>query len=102
MLCTVNAANQDQPLEVYRYFRDELGPAPHPVHPDRRNVRTTPASRRATRVTDRSVDPEAWGAFLVAVFDEWVRRDVGEVFVQMFDAALASWLDLPSSMCIFA
>ncbi|HTW07118.1 MAG TPA: anaerobic sulfatase maturase, partial [Acidimicrobiales bacterium] len=24
VLCTVNAANQDHPLEVYRFFRDEL------------------------------------------------------------------------------
>ena len=40
-------------------------------------------------------------AFLTTIFDEWVRRDVGEVFVQMFDAALASWLELPSTMCIF-
>ena len=53
------------------------------------------------RLQDRSVDPEAWGAFLGAVFDEWVVRDVGTVFVQMFDAALASWLGLPASMCIF-
>ena len=36
------------------------------------------------------------------MFDEWVVRDVGTVFVQMFDAALASWLGLPASMCIFA
>jgi uncharacterized protein len=100
VLCTVNAANQDRPLEVYRYFRDELG---------LRHIQFIPIVERENdngfqegdTVTDRSVDPAAWGAFLVAVFDEWVRRDVGEVFVQMFDAALASWLDLPSSMCIF-
>ena len=100
VLCTVNAANQDRPLEVYRYFRDELG---------LRHIQFIPIVERENdtgfqegdTVTDRSVDPAAWGAFLVAVFDEWVRRDVGEVFVQMFDAALASWLELPSSMCIF-
>ena len=45
--------------------------------------------------------PEQWGRFLMAVFDEWVRRDVGTVFVQMFDAALASWLGIVNSMCIF-
>jgi uncharacterized protein len=100
VLCTVNAANQDHALEVYRYFRDELG---------LRHVQFIPIVERENdtgfqegdTVTDRSVDPAAWGAFLITVFDEWVRRDVGEVFVQMFEAALASWLELPSSMCIF-
>jgi uncharacterized protein len=52
-------------------------------------------------VTERSVKPEQFGRFLVAIFDEWVRRDVGKVFVQTFDAALASWLG-QHSLCIFA
>ena len=54
------------------------------------------------QVTERSVGPEQWGRFLIAIFDEWVRRDVGKVFVQMFDAALASWVGAPASMCIFS
>ena len=80
VLCTVNAANQDHPLEVYRFFRDELGA---------RHIQFIPIVERdndtgfqeGDTVTDRSVDPEAWGAFLIAVFDEWVRHDVGTVFV---------------------
>lgn len=101
VLCTVNAANQDHPLEVYRYFRDALGV---------RHVQFIPIVERdndtgfqeGDQVTDRSVDPVKWGTFLTTVFDEWVARDVGTVFVQMFDAALASWLELPATMCIFA
>ena len=46
--------------------------------------------------------PEQWGRFLITIFDEWVRRDVGAVFVQMFDAALASWVGAPPAMCIFS
>lgn len=100
VLCTVNAANQDQPLEVYRYLRDQL---------QLRHIQFIPIVERSndsegqvgSTVTDRSVDPTAWGRFLIAVFDEWVRRDVGDVFVQIFDAALASWLGLASNMCIF-
>ena len=53
-------------------------------------------------MTDRSVDAEAYGRFLIAIFDEWVRRDVGSVFVQMFDTALASWYGEPGGLCIFA
>ena len=51
-------------------------------------------------VTERSVGSEQWGRFLIAIFDEWVKRDVGTVFVQMFDAALASWLGMQPPMCI--
>ncbi len=101
VLCTVHAGNQDRPLEVYRYFRDELGerfvqfiPIVEPVAPA--DGGEPPA------VTERSVDPDAWGRFLVSVFDEWLRRDVGEVFVQHFEAALASWLGVEPSLCIFA
>ena len=100
VLCTVNAANQDRALEVYRYFRDELGLRHIQFIPIVERVNDT-GFQEGDSVTDRSVDPAAWGRFLVAVFDEWIRHDVGEVFVQMFDAALASWLDLPSNMCIF-
>jgi uncharacterized protein len=53
-------------------------------------------------VTDRSVSAEKYGQFLIAVFDEWVRRDVGNVFVQHFDAALANWTGAPSPVCIFS
>ncbi len=100
VLCTVNAANQDHGLEVYRFFRDELGA---------RHIQLIPIVERdndtgfqeGDTVTDRSVDPDAWGRFLVAVFDEWLRHDVGTVFVQMFDAALASWIGAPGNLCIF-
>ena len=120
VLCTVHAANQDRPLEIYRFFRDELGIRFIQFIPV--VERTTEAllplaelgwstSRKEKRplyvqagnqVTGRSVDPEIFGRFLIAIFDEWVARDVGEVFVQMFDAALANWHGEPASLCVFA
>jgi uncharacterized protein len=54
------------------------------------------------RVTRRSVQAQKYGEFLIAIFDEWVRRDVGKVFIQHFDSALANWLGVPGSVCIFA
>ena len=90
VLCTVNAANQDHPLDVYRFFRDDLG---------LRHVQLIPIVEQDD--LSRSVDPVKWGEFLIAVFEEWVRHDVGSVYVQMFDAALASWVGAPASMCIF-
>ncbi len=99
VLCAVHAANAGYPLEVYRYFRDELGV---------RYVQFIPIVERdnetgfqeGTRVSGRTVDPEAYGRFLIEVFDEWVRRDVGVMFVPFFDAVLASYLLGRSSLCV--
>jgi uncharacterized protein len=118
VLCTVHAANADHPLEVYRFLRDEVGTAFIQLIPivERATPELLPLANRGwgdrhgsrplyvqegNLVTDRSVEPEKWGRFLIAVFDEWVRRDVGSVFVQMFDAALSSWLGIENPMCVF-
>lgn len=100
ILCTVNAANAEQPLEVYRFFRDEAGaefiqfiPIVERDHPG--------GDQAGVSVTDRSVGSLQWGRFLNAIFDEWVSRDVGKIFVQMFDSVLASWVHGESPLCIF-
>jgi uncharacterized protein len=120
ILCTVHAANADHPLEVYRFFRDELEtqfvqfiPIVERATPEMLAVANTGWGERGgdarplyltegSLVTDRSVTARQWGRFLVGVFDEWVRRDVGRTYVQMFDAALASWVGAPAAICIFA
>jgi uncharacterized protein len=58
--------------------------------------------QEGTRVTERSVTGAQYGQFLTQVFEEWVRHDVGKVFVQLFDVALGVWLGEPSSLCVFA
>jgi uncharacterized protein len=104
VLCTVHARNSDRPLEVYRYFRDELGARHIQFIPivERVNADGRTLLQEGSAVTERSVTAESWGAFLNTIFDEWVKRDVGTVFVQMFDAALASWVGAPAGLCIFA
>jgi len=100
ILCTVNRKNANRPLEVYRFFRDELG-----VH----YIQFIPIVERdnesgfqeGNEVTDRSVRPNQWGRFLIEIFDEWVRRDVGQTFVLNFDGALAGWLGRAGTVCIF-
>jgi uncharacterized protein len=57
--------------------------------------------QEGTEVTERSVTGKSYGDFMTAVFDEWVRRDVGRVYVQLFDVSLAAWLGLPKGLCIF-
>lgn len=53
-------------------------------------------------VTDWSVRPDEFGNFLIAVFNEWVKRDVGKVYVLQFDSALANWVGEPAGICIFS
>ena len=55
-------------------------------------------TQSGTQITDRSVNAHQYGDFLIAIFDEWVRQDVGQVYVQMFDAALGAWLGQPGSL----
>lgn len=120
ILCTVHAANADHPLEVYRFFRDEIKtnfiqfiPIVERVLPEVLEVANQGwgggvkgnrplYTQKGSLVTDRSVTAVQWGTFLSKIFDEWVVRDVGKVFVQMFDAALASWVGAPPALCIFA
>lgn len=120
ILCTVHAANQDHPLEVYRFFRDELKTQFIQFIPiiERATTQILPLAnvgwserdggerplytQSGSQVTNRSVNAHKYGEFLIAIFDEWVRHDVGQVYVQMFDVALGAWLGRPGSLCVFA
>lgn len=96
ILCTVNAVNGDHPLEVYRFFRDEV---------KAQFIQFIPVVERNLQnntVTPLSVRPEQYGKFLIGVFDEWVRNDVGRMYVQHFDAALANWYGEPHGICVFS
>jgi uncharacterized protein len=99
VLCTVNATNSLRPLDVYRFFRDDLGARYIQLIPivERGNQSRGPA---ATNLTGRSVEPERYGRFLIEVFDEWVRRDVGSMFVTFFDSVLASYVRGESTVCV--
>ena len=99
ILCTVNAANSRHPLDVYRYFRDELAARYIQFIPIVERDNET-GNQEGTRVTDRTVDPEQFGRFLIEIFDEWARRDVGTMFVQFFDGVLASYVRGYSSLCV--
>ena len=100
VLACVHAANAGHPLGVYEFLRDTAGA---------RFIQFIPVVERATQmnnadspVTPPSVSGSRFGDFLIAVFDEWVKRDVGRVFVQAFDAALGAWFGTPPSLCAFA
>lgn len=54
------------------------------------------------RVMPWTVQPKQYGQFLIDIFDEWVRRDVGTTFVQIFDVMLNAWMGMPPPLCVFA
>ena len=119
VLVTVARETTHAPLEVYRFLKAagvrhiQFNPVVEraPTSPDmaRGQHFATPPELRlqdlqapAAPVTPQSVEAGAYGEFLVAIFDEWVRQDVGSVHVMNFEWALAAWCQLPASVCLFA
>lgn len=100
ILTTVHAANAPHPAEVYRFLRDEVGAQYLQFIPIVERDNAT-GFQEGTDVTERSVTGEGYGRFLQGVFDLWVREDVGRVYVQMFDVALAAWVGLSPGLCVF-
>jgi uncharacterized protein len=110
LLIVVSRANAGRPRELYRFLKaqgsDFLQFIPLGERDGTAGAFAMPPGPagcgEATRVSRPSLSPEAWGAFLIGVFDEWVRQDVGRVFVQYFDNLLGVWLGLPASLCVFS
>jgi serine-type anaerobic sulfatase-maturating enzyme len=116
-LTTVHAANQDQGRQVYAFLRDECGAGfmqfipiveratPETLAPANAGWGTRSRDRplytqEGNLVTTRSVTPDGYGRFLIDIFEDWLRADIGEIYVQMFDVALASWYREPHGMCV--
>lgn len=114
-LTVVNRANSRQPLEVYSFLKDagsrflQFIPLVERAAPENLkslgySLAAPPSSgeNEPPAATPWSVEAEQYGNFLCAIFDEWVRRDVGRIFVQLFDVALGNWMGLGSALCVFA
>ena len=104
VLVTVNRLTADHPKEIYRFLRDEVGTSWIQFIPviERMNLDGMNLIQEGEQVSPRSVRPKHFGRFLIGVFDEWIKEDVGVVYVQTFEAALRNWMRLPTSgMCVF-
>ncbi len=119
ILCTVNAANQHHGRRVYRFFRDELAADWIQFIPivERATAETLPIAnlgwserpggqrllytQTGSLVTERSVGGEQYGRFLIDIYEEWIRHDVGKVFVQLFDVTLHEYFG-EHLLCIHA
>ena len=108
-LVCVNRHNANHPQRIYRFFRDhgveflQFIPIVEPQAGVSSWGASPPAdTRHEDLVTERSVLPDQFGSFLIAVFEEWLHADVGRIFVRDFDQALASWTGAGASLCVYA
>lgn len=124
-MAVVNNLSVKEPLRFYEFFRDQLScrylqfapivermPITGPRRQGRDETKTwllTPDEEFSPSTdgeggsfTPFSIAPGDWGEFLCTLFDEWVRNDVGEMFVQIFDSTLANWVDVQPGLCMLA
>ena len=108
-MATVHQANAEQPLEFYSFFRNTLGcrylqftPIVERLLQEGEKTWLAQVGDEDCRLAPYSVLPHQWGNFLCAIFEEWVRHDVGYTFVQLFDATLAGWMGVAPGVCVYA
>ncbi|MDE6306356.1 MAG: SPASM domain-containing protein, partial [Muribaculaceae bacterium] len=103
-MAVINDYNADYPLEFYNFFKD-LGC--HyiqftPIVERLKQGNRLASVREGGDLAPFSVTPEQWGDFLCALFDEWVKADVGTYYIQLFDATLANWAGVEPGVCTMA
>ena len=108
-MAVVNAYNVNHPLEFYRFFKEngcqflQFTPIVERLtrHEDGRTLASL-ADKDEISLSEASVAPEQWGNFLCAILDEWVRKDVGKIFVEIFDCTLANWMGISPGICAYS
>ena len=104
-LAVVNDFNADYPLDFYHFFKEidchyiQFTPIVERIVTRNDGLTLAPGMTEGGEITDFSVTPEQWGDFLCTIFDEWVRNDVGNYYVQLFDATLANWVGVTPGIC---
>lgn len=107
-LAVVNDLNVAHPLDFYHFFKDidchyiQFTPIVERRVQRSDGLTLAPGMQMGGELTDYSVRAEQWGQFLCAIFDEWVRHDVGEFYIQLFDATLANWVGVIPGVCTMA
>jgi len=111
-LAVVNDYNVDYPLEFYNFFKEigcqyiQFTPIVERIRKDNTIslLKLATARQRAHEadLAHYSVPADKWGSFLCAIFDEWVKDDVGKIFIQIFDSTLANWVGEQPGVCTMA
>ncbi|MFP5106178.1 anaerobic sulfatase maturase [Neobacillus sp. C211] len=116
VLVCVTKYSSKYPLEIYHFFKEEgvefiqfipiveRMPDMEAKKIGLRHATPPSVNQEETQqaVSTWTVEAEKYGDFLITIFEEWVRKDVGKILVMNFEQALTSWLGLPSTTCIFA
>lgn len=109
-LSVIHSENVEKPLEVYEFLK-EIGSKYLQFIPlverestvsDMNNIYLASPDEKFAQVTKWSVKSEEYGTFLNTIFDQWVKKDVGKIFVQMFDSTLSAWCGFNPTVCIFS
>lgn len=108
-MAVVNDYNADYPLEFYRFFKEigceflQFTPIVERLKKDNTSPTSLASAKdKEAELAPFSVSPKQWGDFLCAIFDEWVKEDVGKVFIQIFDSTLANWVGEQPGVCTMA
>jgi len=108
-LTVVQSNNGNYPVEVYRFLK-EYGSGFMQFIPivervinmeDNETLNLVNPDEKDGVVTKWSVQAEQYGDFLIGIIDEWIKEDVGSIFVQIFDVALEAWYGMQQSLCVF-
>lgn len=111
-LAVVNDYNVDYPLEFYNFFKEigcqyiQFTPIVERIRKDNTisllKLATARQKAHEADLAHYSVPAKKWGNFLCTIFDEWVKDDVGKIFIQIFDSTLANWVGEQPGVCTMA
>ncbi len=108
-MAVVNDFNADYPLDFYHFFKEidchyiQFTPIVERISQRADGLSlSSPIQNEKAELTDFSVSPEQWGNFLCTIFDEWIREDVGNYYIQLFDSTLANWIGEQPGVCSMA
>lgn len=108
-MAVVNDYNADYPLEFYNFFKEigceflQFAPIVERLKDDKSSVTAlASANDKEAELAEFSVSPQQWGNFLCTIFDEWVKKDVGKIYIQLFDSTLANWVGEQPGVCTMA
>ncbi|MFA6360483.1 MAG: anaerobic sulfatase-maturation protein [Dysgonamonadaceae bacterium] len=108
-MAVVNDYNADYPLEFYQFFKDigceflQFTPIVERLKKNNSDSTSLASAKdKEAELAPFTVSPKQWGNFLCTIFDEWVRKDVGKIFIQIFDSTLANWVGEQPGVCTMA
>ena len=108
-MAVVNDYNADYPLEFYNFFKEigceflQFAPIVERLNNDKSSPTSLASAKdKEAELAPFSVSPKQWGNFLCTIFDEWVKKDVGKLYIQLFDSTLANWVGEQPGVCTMA